>query len=166
MGVTRMKREMLQSLNSLYSDDETNNFYCLSTILDPCFKLHVFSSSTTVAIAKQMLISEYEQFQLSQASKTDTDPPAAKRSLYSASQEFCNDTIGEKSDYESSTDSVEYVADSYIKELNQEKSDYESSTDSVEYVADSYIKEQNQPRASNPLLYWKDHQCTWPAEDT
>ena len=84
-----------------------------------------------------MLISEYEQFQLSQASKTDTDPPTAKHSLYSASQEFCNDIIGEKSDYE-------------------------SSTDSVEYAADSYIKEQNQPRASNPLLYWKDNQCTWP----
>ena len=136
VGVTRMKREMLRSLDSRYSDVETNNFYCLSTILDPRFKLHVFSSSTTAALAKQMLISEYEQFQLSQASKTDTDPPAAKHSLYSASQEFCNDIIGEKSDYE-------------------------SSTDSVEYAADSYIKEQNQPRASNPLLYWKDHQCTF-----
>ena len=62
-----------------------------------------------------MLISEYEQFQLSQASKTDTDPPAAKRSLYSVSQEFFNDIIWEKSDYESSTDSVEYVADSHCQ---------------------------------------------------
>ena len=94
-----------------------------------------------------MLISEYEQFQLYQASKTDTDPPAAKCSLYSACQEsqascsvlwkLCNDIIGENSDYE-------------------------SFTDLVEYVVDSYIKEQNQPRASNLLSYWKDHQCTWP----
>ena len=94
-----------------------------------------------------MLISEYEQFQLSQASNTAINSPAAKRSLYSASQEsqascsvlwkLCNDII-------------------------EGKSDYESSTDSVEYVVDSYIKEQNQYWASNSLLYWKDHQCTWP----
>ena len=76
-----------------------------------------------------MLISEYEQFQLSQASNTAINSPAAKRSLYSASQEsqascsvlwkLCNDIMGGKSDYESSTDSVEYVVDSYIKEQNQ-----------------------------------------------
>ena len=147
MGIRRMKREMLQSLNSRYSHVETNKFYCLSTILDPRFKLRVFSSSTTAALAKQMLISEYEQFQVSQASNAtnaDTDPPAAKRSPQSTSQEsssvlwtLCNDIIGEKSDYE-------------------------SSTDSVEYVVDSYIKEQNQSRASDPLSYWKERECTWP----
>ena len=51
---------------------------------------------------------------------------------------------------------------SFVITLIGEKSDYEASTDLVEYVADSYIKEQNQPRALNHLLYWKDHQCTWP----
>ena len=65
-------RNAAVAINSRYSEVETSNFYCLSrsTILDPRFKLHVFSSSTTVALAKQMLISELEQFQLSQASKT------------------------------------------------------------------------------------------------
>ena len=36
-------------------------------------------------------------FSFLRLSKTDTDPPAAKHSLYSASQEFCNDIIIGKS---------------------------------------------------------------------
>ena len=86
-GVKRMKREMLRSLSSRYSDVETNKFYCLATILDPRFKLRVFSSSTSAALAKQMLISEYEQFQASNEYNGDTDAPAAKHSHSSTDQD-------------------------------------------------------------------------------
>ena len=61
-GVTKMKREMLISLQTHYNDVESNKFFALATVLDPWFKQKVFSSATSAAMAKQMLISEYESF--------------------------------------------------------------------------------------------------------
>ena len=84
---------------------------------------------------------EYEQFQ---TSNDDTDPPAANLSHSS-------------NDHESSS-----VLWNLTNAIIGEKSDSESSTDSVEYIVDSYVKEQNQPRSSDPLLYWKSHPSTWP----
>ena len=62
VGVTRMKREMLWSLNSHYSDVETNKFYCLSSILAPCFKPRVFSLSTTATLATRCSLQNINSF--------------------------------------------------------------------------------------------------------
>ena len=59
-GIMSMKREMLQSLKQWYDGMESNSFYCLATVLDPRFKLLVFSSTSSVAFCKQMLIAENE----------------------------------------------------------------------------------------------------------
>ena len=70
-GVTKMKRQMLVSLQTCCNDVESNKFFALATVLDPQFKQKVFSSAASAAMAKQMLISEYESF----SSEQDLEPP-------------------------------------------------------------------------------------------
>ena len=52
-GVTKMKRQMLVSLQTRYSNE--NKFYALATLLDPRFKQRVFSSATLAALANLRL---------------------------------------------------------------------------------------------------------------
>lgn len=75
-GVTRMKKEMLSSLKSRYSDMESNKCYAIATLLDPRFKLKVFSTSSSKALAKQMLIAECEELASSASASdlTETSP--------------------------------------------------------------------------------------------
>ena len=76
----------------------------------------------TAALAKQMLISEYEQFSflrlviLTLILLLQVFTLQESQASCSVLWKLCNDITGEKSAYESSTDSVEYVVDSYIKE--------------------------------------------------
>ena len=60
-GITRMKKEMLSSLQQRYQNMETNKLYALATALDPRFKLRVFASASASALVRQMLMEEYEQ---------------------------------------------------------------------------------------------------------
>ena len=92
-GVMRMKREMLKSLKDRYKHMESNEYYALATLLDPRFKQRVFSSSSSAALAKQMLIAAHEELEmegiddissnrakLEQPSQNDTNA-AKKKSL-------------------------------------------------------------------------------------
>ena len=63
-GVMQMKREMLSSLKSRYNNIESNKYYALATLLDPRFKQQVFSSPSAAALAKQMLISSFEELEV------------------------------------------------------------------------------------------------------
>ena len=69
-GITRMKQEMLLSLNRRYQNMETNKLYALATVLDPRFKLCVFASASTSASVRQMLMEEYERLAASEESPT------------------------------------------------------------------------------------------------
>ena len=80
-GVRTMKRKMLLSLNNRYATIETNKFYALPTLLDPRFKVWVFSSTSSVIQARQCLTAEFISFQstIVEAAIQNNDPPAAKR---------------------------------------------------------------------------------------
>ena len=79
-----MKRQMLVSLQTRYSDVECNKFFALATMLDPSFKQRVFSSAASAAMAKNILISEYESI----TSEQDLDPPTSKCQRVPAEWEF------------------------------------------------------------------------------
>ena len=58
-SIQTIKRKMLLSLNSRYATKELNKLYALPTLLDSCFKIRVFSSSTAVIQARQWLAEEF-----------------------------------------------------------------------------------------------------------
>ena len=47
---------------------ESNEYYSLATLLDPRFKQRVFSSSSSAALAKQMLIAAHEELEMERIS--------------------------------------------------------------------------------------------------
>ena len=61
LGVMRMKREMLKSLKDQI---ESNEYYSLTTLLDPRLKQRVFSLSSSAALAKLMLIAVHEELEM------------------------------------------------------------------------------------------------------
>ena len=63
-GAMKMKREMLKSLKDRYKHMESNEYYAIATLLDPRFKQRVFSSSSSAALAKQMLLAAHEQLEM------------------------------------------------------------------------------------------------------
>ena len=67
-GVTRMKREMLKSLKDRYRHMESNKYYSLETLLDLRFKQRAFSSSSSAALAKHMLIAAHEELEMERIS--------------------------------------------------------------------------------------------------
>lgn len=143
-GVTRMKKEMLSSLKSRYSDMESNKCYAIATLLDPRFKLKVFSTSSSKALAKQMLIAECEEL-ASSASASDLTETSPKRPRVS----------------ENKDDSLLW---SYCDQL-MDKQDVEEDCDAtqdVSTIVDRYLEEKVEPRNCNPLLYWKSHKDTHP----
>ena len=74
-GVVKMKRGMLASLKHRYENMESNEYFAIATLLDPIFKLRVFSSTSSGALAKPMLISSYETLE----SQDNSNPPSPKR---------------------------------------------------------------------------------------
>ena len=141
VGVMRMKREMLASLKQRYSDMESNEYYAVATLMDPRFKQRVFSSSSSGAKGKQMLIFSY--------GAQVSNPPSPKRKRV------------EENEGNSLTKSSS-VLWQYCSKIIEETSENESSPKSTELIIDCYLKEPNQPRESNPLDYWKSRQTMWP----
>lgn len=99
---------MLVSLQTCYNDVECNKFFALATMLDPPFEQRVFSTAASAAMAKQMLISEYE----SNTSEQDLDPPTSKCQRVQQNEksksllwQFCDEIMEEKSDSEVSPES-------------------------------------------------------------
>ena len=45
-----MKRKMLLSMNNRYATMETNKLFALPTLLNPWFKVRVFSSSSSSSV--------------------------------------------------------------------------------------------------------------------
>ena len=77
-GITAMKQAMLLSLNQRYSNIEDIKVYALATALDPCFKLCVFTSASSKASIRQMLIEGYEEMEEAEAS---SEPPEKEQDL-------------------------------------------------------------------------------------
>ena len=144
-GVMKMKREMLKSLKDRYKHMESNEYYAIATLLDPRFKQRVFSSSSSAALAKQMLIAEHEQLEMEVTSdfspkrarldQDDTSAPAKKKS--SLLWKYCD-------------------------ELMDENSEIESLPESTQSVIEKYLKEPTMPRKSDPFFYWKSNKDNLP----
>ena len=141
-GVMKMKREMLKSLKECYRHIESNEYYAIATLLDPRFKQKVFSSSTSAALAKQMLIAAHEALEgeeerIPKRPRLESDSSAINKKKSSLLWKFCD-------------------------ELTDENSETESSPESTQSVVDAYLKEATQPRKSDPLSYWKRNQENLP----
>ena len=80
-GIMKMKREMIKSLKDRYCNRhmESNEYYAIATLLDTRFKQRVFSSSSSAALAKQMLIAEHEQLEMEQLQMEGTSDISSKR---------------------------------------------------------------------------------------
>ena len=61
-GVMNMKRGMLKSISDRYKDIELQPLCVLATVLDPRFKLKVFSTASSTANARMILIKECEEY--------------------------------------------------------------------------------------------------------
>ena len=90
-GVRTMKRKMLQSIRTRFMGMETTKLYVIPTLLDPRFKIRVFSSQTAIIQAKQSLIEEYILFQSSNSEaatvENDSSPATKKRHVDTECQE-------------------------------------------------------------------------------
>ena len=74
-GIMSIKCKMLLSMQTCFGSCETEDLYCLSTLLDPRFKNRVFSCQSNMISSKEMLISRCEDYlesNQSEASKPDT----------------------------------------------------------------------------------------------
>ena len=61
-GIMSMKHKMLLSMQNRFASCETEDLYCLSTLLDPRFKNRVFSSQSNMISSKERLISRCEDY--------------------------------------------------------------------------------------------------------
>ena len=61
-GIMAMKRGMLRSLADRYGNIEQEPLCILTTVLDPQFKLKGFSSASSAAHARMLIITESEAY--------------------------------------------------------------------------------------------------------
>lgn len=148
-GIRTMKRKMLLSLNNRYATMELNKLYALPTLLDPRFKIRVFSSSSAVIQARQCLTEEFISCQstIAEVAVLNDNPPAAKRQHKESSQE--------QSSLWSSFDSMIQTGDETDAALSE-------SLCTAEVQIETYLKELNQPRHSNPIVYWQEKKILYP----
>lgn len=146
-GIKGMKRAMLQSLNLCYSDVENVKVFALSTALDPRFKLSVFTSASSSASVRQMLIEEYELVELEEVN--DTNPPEPKRARRNTSNN------------EGTSQPMLWTLFDEIVEENKSGEEAVSSM-SVEATVDDYLRDPVIPRECDPFLYWKEKLPIWP----
>jgi hypothetical protein len=146
-GIMGMKRAMMKSLVDRYGSVEENPLCAIATLLDPRFKLRVFSSAGSAAHARMLVTTECEQVLLSISEKELTAAPA-KRS---------------RTESEKSSSSLWNIFDDMIErpsELNSSVSG-DMSGYTAEVMVEMYLKEPIQDRHIDPLSYWKEKQIVW-----
>ena len=114
VGIMKMKREMLKSLKERYRHMESNEYYAIATLLDPRFKQKVFSSSSSAALAKQMLIAAHEALEETEEDTTPKRPRIESNSCATNKKssllwKFCDDLMDENSEAEKSPESTQSV---------------------------------------------------------
>ena len=145
-GIMAMKRAMMKSLEDRYGKVEENPLCAIATVLDPRFKLRVFSSGGRAANARMLVTTECEKVISSiydsekelpaKRSRTESDKPPS--SLWS----FFDDMIEKPSN---PTNGVEENVSGYTAEV----------------MVEMYLKEPIQDRHIDPLIYWKTKQVLW-----
>ena len=140
-GMMKMKREMLASHVRRYKGMESNEYFALATLLDPRLKQRVFSSTSSGAYVRQMLISSYETLDSQEFHRRTQillllnacERRVKKSRPSSLLWRFCNELIDEKSESESSPKLTQSVIDGYLNPLLDELF-------SVEVTFSLYIK--------------------------
>ena len=115
---------------------ELMKVYVLATVLDPRFKVRVFTSASSTAMARQMVIEEYELMD------ENDSPPSEKR------RRLVDDNQGLSSSANSST--LWTLIDKMVDESNTDQEESESQS-SAENTVDSYLREPVPSRKSDPL---------------
>ena len=137
-GVMRLKREMLKSLKDQM---ESNEYYSLATLLDTRFKQRVLSSSSSAALAKQMLTTAHEELEMERISDM-----SSKRVRLEQPEQSQDDT-----------NSAKKLLWKYCDQFMDENSEKGSSLLPTQSVIDNYLKEPALSRRSDPLAYWKSN---------
>ena len=150
-GIMGMKRGMLRSITDRYGDIEQQPLCVLATVLDPRFKLKVFSSATYSANARMLLIQECELW-LSNFSCGGSEPqPKRAKTGTQPTDKQSSSTLWSLFD--------EMLADS------EDCSEGEGqSRNTAEIMVDMYLKEPILARSEriHPLTYWLGKKTLWP----
>ena len=134
-----MKRGMLKSISDRYKDIELQPLCVLATVLDPRFKLKVFSTASSAANARMILIKECEEYLVKLSSAGPHDQPHPKR----------------RKENKSST--LWSLFDEMLAE-SEENSVGHSCENSAEIMVEMYLKEPVLSRVEqiHPLTHWKE----------
>ena len=138
-----MKRGMLTSLEDRYGSVEQNSLCALATIMDPRFKLRVFSTAGNAAHARMLLTTECEEY-LSKI--TPTKFPQAKH---------------QKTDSDSSSSTLWNLFSEMLADTEEGNSEGRNSGHTAEMMIEVYLKEHVQSRRTDPLEYWKQKKLVW-----
>ena len=99
LGIMSMERRMLKSIQDRYGDIEQESLFVLGTILDPRFKLKDFSTASSAAYARMVLVTECESHISSLQQETENDKPHPKHhrkeKTSSALRSLCDELIAE-----------------------------------------------------------------------
>lgn len=144
-GIMGMKRAMMKSLEDRYGSVEENPLCAMATVLDPRFKLRVFSSAGSAAHARMLLTTECEQVLLS-ISENEPEESPAKRS---------------KTNSEKPCSSLWNLFDDMIEKPSSETTSDNMLGYTAKVMVEMYLKEPIQDRHIDPLIYWKDKQIMW-----
>ena len=144
-GVMNMKRGMLKSISDRYKDIELQPLYVLATVLDPRFKLKVFSTASSAANARMILIKECEEYlvKLSSAGPRDQPHPKCRK--------------------ENKSSTLWSLFDEMLAE-SEENFVGHSCENSAEIMVEMYLKEPvlSHVEHIHPLTYWKEKKPLWP----
>ena len=139
-----MKRGMLKAISDRYKDIELQPLCVLATVLDPRFKLKGFSTASSAANARMILIKECEKYLLKLSSASPHDQPQPKRSKQDKSTlwNLFDEMLAES----------EGVSEGY------------GSGNSTEIMVEMYLKEPllSHLEHTHPLTYWKEKKPLWP----
>ena len=152
-GIMGMKRGMLRSITDRYGDIEQQPLCVLATVLDPRFKLKVFSSATYSANARMLLIQECELW-LSNFSCGGSEPePQPKRAK----------TDTQPTDKQSSS-TLWSLFDEMLADSEDCSEGEGQSRNTAEIMVDMYLKEPVLARSEriHPFTYWLGKKTLWP----
>ena len=142
-----MKRGMLKSIQYRYGDIEQESLCVLGTILDPRFKLKGFSTASSAAHARMLLVTECESHISSLQQETENDKPHPKRRRK-----------------EKTSSALWSLFDELIAESENNDGSGNCGNE-AEVVVEMYLKEPvlSHSKHIHPLEYWQSKKAIWPS---
>ena len=141
-----MTRRMLKSIQDRYGDIEQESLCVLGTILDPRFKLKGFSTASTAAHARMLLVTEYESHNSSLQQETGNDKPQLKHHR------------------KEKTSSALWSLFDKLTVKSENNNGSGNGGNEAEVVVEMYLKEPvlSHSEHIHPLEYWQSKNAIWP----